>query len=194
MHEVFERRLLGQHHFTGSEIESLAEFDVPEARARSIVDQAVTSAKQTLHEFELSEFLTETRVDPGAVIGRSDFWGTADLIAADAKSRTLLVGDLKTGRVRVDVEFNDQLLAYGLGALPLLDFEPERVVLAIYQPPVNGPRAALWQTTPTTLREFAEFARVQAAQTDLSTTQPTPSIEACQWCPARVICPAHVNA
>lgn len=191
MHEVFERQLLGQHHFTSAEIESLAEFNVPESRARLIVDQAVTSARQTLQQFHLSEFLTETRVDPGAVIGRDDFWGTADLIAADAATRTLLVGDLKTGRGRVDAEFNDQLLSYGLGAMPLLEFEPERVVLAIYQPPVNGVRPSVWQTTPDTLREFAQFARVQAKQTDIKNALPTPSSEACQWCPARTICPAH---
>ncbi len=191
MHTVFERRLLKQHDFTLEEIELLAEFDVVESRARSIVDQAEEAAVATMQQHGLLEFLTETRVDPGAVIGRSDFWGTADLIAADPNTATLLVGDLKTGRGKVEVEFNDQLLAYAVGAEALLQFTPKRVLLAVFQPPVYGKKAAVWETTSDTLREFAQFARERAQLTDLTTTAPTPSDKACQWCPARAICPAH---
>ncbi len=191
MHTVFERRLLKQHDFTLEEIELLAEFDVVESRARSIVDQAEEAAVATMQQHGLLEFLTETRVDPGAVIGRSDFWGTADLIAADPNTATLLVGDLKTGRGKVEVEFNDQLLAYAVGAEALLQFTPKRVLLAVFQPPVYGKKAAVWETTSDTLREFAQFARERAQLTDLTTTAPTPSDKACQWCTARAICPAH---
>ena len=194
MHTVFERRLLNRHNFTHDEIESLAQFDVPESRARLIVDQAEVAARSTMQQHGFVEFLTETRVDPGAVIGRSDFWGTADLIAADPHTATLLVGDLKTGRSKVEPEFNDQLLAYGLGALSLLKFTPRRVLLAVFQPPVYGTRAAVWETTPDVLSEFANYARDRAQLTDSAATVPTPSVEACQWCPAKANCPAHANA
>ena len=191
MHSVFERALLGQHDFTSAEIEYLAELDVSEMRARTIVCQAAQAARHTLRQLYLAEFLTETRVDPGAVIGRDDFWGTADLIAADAITKTLLVADLKTGRGRVEVEFNDQLLSYALGALPLLQFKPTRIVLAIFQPAIYGDRASIWRTTSGVLHRFSEFAIGQASKTDHPDIEPTPSQEACRWCPARAVCPAH---
>jgi hypothetical protein len=191
MHTVFERRLLKQHDFTVEEIDLLAELVVPELRARLIVDQAQEAAHATMRQHGLTEFLTETRVDPGAVIGRSDFWGTADLIAANPSTATLLVGDLKTGRGKVEVEFNDQLLSYALGAKALLRFTPKRVLLAVFQPPVHGDQAAVWETTPQTLRDFSRYARDRAQLTDSPTSVPTASHEACQWCPAKAICPAH---
>lgn len=191
MHAVFERRLLNQHDFTPEEIELLAEFDVSQSRAQLIVNQAEAAARTTLQQHNLVEFLTETRVDPGAVIGRTDFWGTADLIAADQNTGTLLVGDLKTGRGRVEVEFNDQLLSYAVGAEALLEFTPHRIVLAVFQPPVYGNRAALWETTVDTLRDFSRYAGERARLTDASSVEPTPSDEACQWCPAKAVCPAH---
>lgn len=193
MHAVFERRLLDKHDFTCEEIDLLAQFDVVEWRARMIVNQAEVAARCVLKENNLTEFLVETRVDPGAVIGRTDFWGTADLIAADKSTSTLLVGDLKTGRGRVEVEFNDQLLAYAVGAEVLLDFTPRRVLLAIFQPPVYGTRAAVWETTTETLSEFSRYAGERARITDSKLVVPTPSDEACQWCPARAVCPAHIT-
>lgn len=191
MHSVFERRLLNQHDFTSEEIKLLEELDFAESRARLIVDQAEVAVHSTMKQHGLRDFLTETRVDPGAVIGRKDFWGTADLIAADPNSATLLVGDLKTGRGRVEVEFNDQLLAYAVGAESLLKFTPRRVLLVVFQPPVYGSRAAVWETTTDTLRDFSKYALERAQLTDSLSTPPTPSHEACQWCPARTICPAH---
>jgi Protein of unknown function (DUF2800) len=103
MHAVFERLLLNQGHLTTEEIEELSMLDVGEQRARLIIDQGVQAARQTLAHYRLSEFITEVRVNPGHRIGRDDFWGTADLVAADAQRRILMVGDLKTGRGRVDV-------------------------------------------------------------------------------------------
>ncbi len=191
MHAVFERRLLNQNDFTADEFELLAELDVSELRARQIVDQAEVAARTTLQQHKLTEFLTETRVDPGVVIGRTDFWGTADLIAADPNTGTLLVGDLKTGRGRVEVEFNDQLLSYAVGAEALLEFTPHRVVLAVFQPPVYGNRAALWETTVETLRDFSRYASERARLTDVPSVEPTPSEEACQWCPAKAVCPVY---
>ena len=191
LHDVFERRLLGASDFTEQEFELLAQLEIESKRARSIVDQASAAASEVMARYGVTEFLTEVRVDPGITIGRSDFWGTADLVAADAKSRTLIVGDLKTGRARVDVEGNDQLLSYGVGAISLLEFVPERVVLAIFQPPVWGSRAAVWETDMNTLQEFSAFAKQQAEQTDLATCNPLPSQEACAWCPAKNICEAH---
>ena len=83
------------------------------------------------------------------------------------------------------------MLCYGLGGLALLDFVPERIVLAVIQPPLLGSSAAVWVTDIQTLNEFKQFASTQAALTDDPNCQPNPSAEVCQWCPAKSICPAH---
>jgi hypothetical protein len=193
LHAVVERQLLGQSHLHEHEIEMLAEFDVGEMRARMIVDQGVSAARSAMARHRMSEFLVETRVDPGHTMGRTDFWGTADLIAANADTRTLLVGDLKTGRGRVEVEANDQMLSYALGALELMDFEPQRIVLAIFQPMLLGDRPALWETGLDTLYLFRSYIAERAAMTDRDDVEPEPSDEACQWCPARAVCPAWTS-
>lgn len=191
MHTAFERSLLGQGTLTSDEIEALAELDVGESKATKIVDQAVTAARKLLLRYDISEFLTEQRVDPGELMERDDFWGTADLIGANEATNTLLIADLKTGRGRVDPQYNEQMLSYGVGSLSLIDFEPQRVVLAIIQPPLLGDSAAIWEADAVTLREFMVFAATKAALTDDPNEQPTPSGPACQWCPAKQICPAH---
>lgn len=190
MHTVFERQLLNQSHLHEPEIEFLLECGVPEVRARQIIDQGVRAARRVLSQFQITEYLTETRVDPGQAIGRTDFWGTADLIGAEPKNRTLLVGDLKTGRGRVDVVANDQLLSYAVGALALVNFKPTRIVLAIFQPPLLGDVPAVWETDAHTLDQFCKFIKKRAALTDVDDHPPQPSEEACLWCPAKQVCPA----
>ncbi len=191
MHDVFERRMLNQGDFSAKELDRLAQLEVSERRARQIVGDAITAAYTVLRRYGLEEFMTETRVNPGERLGRFDYWGTADLIAANADSGILLVGDLKTGRGRVDVEFNDQLLSYALGALALIDFKPRQIVLAIFQPPIHGGMPVTWETTLETVEAFAQFASKRASLTDDATTAPQPSQDACMWCPARSVCPIH---
>lgn len=191
MHNVFERKMLNQGDFTEEELIALESYDVSELRARKIVSHGVAAANRALRQYKLKEFLTETRVNPGKLIGRSDYWGTADLIAADEKTRTLLVGDLKTGRGRISVVGNEQLLSYACGSLELLDFVPQRVVLAIIQPPLLADKPNFWETTLDTLTAFMQFVKARALLTDCPDTPPQPSESACMWCPAKPICPQH---
>jgi hypothetical protein len=193
MHTVFERLLLNQEHLNSTEIETLSQLDFGEQRARLIIDQGVAAARTALSRYRLTEFVTEVRVDPGRRIGRCDFWGTADLIGADSERQVLLVGDFKTGRARVDVRNNTQLMCYALGSLDLVDFTPERVILAILQPPVLGSNPAIWETNISELRTFEKYVIGQAALTDQVETPPTPSKEACLWCPAKVVCPVWLD-
>lgn len=189
MHSVFERLLLNQEHLSPAEIEELSQLDFGEQRARQIIDQGVTAARVAMSRYKLSEFVTEVRVDPGRCIERDDFWGTADLIGADPHQRILLVGDFKTGRGRVDVRENKQLMSYALGSLELLNFTPERVILAILQPPLWGGNPAIWETSLMDLHAFEQYVKAQASLTDRIDTQPTPSEDACVWCPAKAVCP-----
>lgn len=192
MHTVFERLLLNQEHLTLDEIKCLRLLDVGEQRARQIIDQGVQAARHTLVQYRLKEFLTEVRVNPGRRIGRDDFWGTADVVGADAQRRILMVGDLKTGRGRVNVRNNTQLLSYGLGGLDLINFIPERVIFAIFQPPLWGAKPVLWETNFQALLDFESHVSVQAEKTDRPGIPPTPKDEACQWCPAKAVCPVFV--
>lgn len=194
LHSVYERRLQQLGDFRENELEQLLAFDWSEKRSRQTIDQALTATYTALEKYGLTEFLTEMRVDPGTTIGRSDFWGTADLVSADVTNGVLLVGDLKTGRGKVDVDFNDQLMSYAVGCLELLDFEPKRVVLGIFQPPVSGSHPALWETDFQTLKKFSDFAKHQAFLTDQIGLPPSPSAEACLWCQAKSVCPAQVRA
>ena len=191
MHTAFERSMLGQGDFKKEEIQQLDTFDVGERRARLIVEQGVEAAHKLLALYGITEYLCEQRVDPGQFIGRSDYLGTADLVAANESSKTFLIADFKTGRGRVDPQYNEQMLSYALGALALIEFVPERIILAIIQPPLLKSEAAVWVTDMTTLEQFMVFARTQAALTDDSECEPNPSAESCQWCPAKAICPAH---
>jgi hypothetical protein len=192
MHEVFERLMLGGDHFYPEELEALDLLDWGEAHARKIVDSSVTAAKRALSQYGITEFVTETRVNPGARFGREDLWGTGDLIGACSKQKILMVGDLKTGRGRVDPEFNDQLLTYSVGALELIDFVPEIVVMAIFQPTIYGVNPALWETDMNVLSQFESFLKERAEATDIPDLPPSPSPSACKWCPAKSICPAHL--
>lgn len=191
MHTVFERSMLGQGDITQQEILELGFLEVGQSKAKLIVDQGVEAAHKVLAQYGIEDYLCEQRVDPGQLIGRSDFWGTADLVGVNDLDKTLLVADLKTGRGRVDPHFNEQMLSYALGSLVLIDFVPERIVLAVIQPPLLKNTAAVWVTDMATLNQFKEFARTQAALTDDLQCEPSPSPEVCQWCPAKSICPAH---
>jgi len=191
MHTVFERRMLGQGDMTQQEILELGFLEVGQSKAKLIVDQGVEAAHKVLAQYGIEDYLCEQRVDPGQLIGRSDFWGTADLVGANESDKTLLVADLKTGRGQVAPQFNEQMLSYALGSLALIDFVPERIVLAIIQPPVLKNTTAVWVTDMAALNQFKEFARNQAALTDDVQCEPSPSPEVCQWCPAKSICPAH---
>lgn len=193
MHSGFERALLGVGHLTRSEVEALQQLGVSEERARQMVDQGVSAARSLLSRYHLTEFLTEHRVNPGARIKRSDFWGTADLIAACDGQGVLLVADFKTGRLPVEPQENAQMLAYASGCLDLLSFEPSRVVLAVLQPPVWGDQASVWETDLPTLHAFEAYAQTQAASTDLLDVTPNPSEAACQWCRGRAVCPAFTH-
>ena len=102
------------------------------------------------------------------------------------------MGDLKTGRGRVSADHNDQLLTYLIGALRRITFTPREIVLAVIQPVHYGAMANIWRTDMVTAEQFQRFLAERAALTDVD-TPPEPSDEACRWCPARPICPAHTD-
>lgn len=119
--------------------------------------------------------------------------GTADVVAFNEDKSILEIADLKTGRQWVDSD-SPQMKIYALGVLKkYLSHSFEIIRLTIVQPQTGENRTHVM--TATELHEWADnvlMPSVNAAVKD--TTDPTPSKEACQYCPAKMICPAQTKA
>jgi len=124
--------------------------------------------------------------------------GTADVVGLNKDK--LIVSDLKTGKGWVDAD-SDQLKIYALGAIRYAlggikstkrngIKPPQNIELRIVQPHHGDVRShsmtysELWHWYKNTLQP----AVVATADAD---SQPTPSDSACQYCPAKVVCPAQ---
>ena len=62
-----------------------------------------------------------------------DCWGTSDAVIL-GKNNRMVVADLKSGNFPVDVNFNEQLMTYSLGALARWGDENTVVEITIIQP------------------------------------------------------------
>lgn len=121
-------------------------------------------------------------------------FGTADFVALlknSDGSYTLIVGDLKTGRHKVNAAENKQMMLYAMGLMRKYSrtYEISAVKLFIFQPYAGG--ADEWDTTPTALEHFGKFASKQALKAldayqrgkkGLTAADFRPSNDACQWC------------
>ena len=120
-----------------------------------------------------------------------DLGGTADVLAYSVEKDTLVIADLKTGRGYVDAD-SDQMKIYAIGAMRSLKEEFRNIELAIIQPHHGEPR-----THKMTFKELNEWAAKNLTPALVAiaegSTTPTPSEKACQWCPAKATCPAHVE-
>lgn len=133
-------------------------------------------------------------------------FGTADLVAVIPRtdgSFMLLVGDLKTGRHRVEAKENKQLMLYALAILAKLKrlYNVTLVRLAIFQPYCGGPSE--WDITPEGLAIFQKFASKRAIEAldvyyggkkNLKASHFKPSADACQWCRFNEKCNARAKA
>jgi hypothetical protein len=119
--------------------------------------------------------------------------GTADVVAFNEDKSILEIADLKTGRQWVDAD-SPQMKIYALGVLKkYLSHSFEIIRLTIVQPQTGENRTHIM--TATELHEWADnvlMPAVNAAVKD--TTEPTPFKDACQYCPAKMICPAQTKA
>lgn len=144
-------------------------------------------------------FYVERKVDLSGVLNVPEQFGTADAIVVVGSE--LQVHDLKYGYRKVRAENNEQLLLYALGVLAemdLLGVEIDRVRLVIHQPRVSETPDE-WDIDVADLRKFGEWAaeRVKASRAIPALATPTgllpyltPGDKQCQWCRAKVKCPA----
>lgn len=133
-------------------------------------------------------------------------FGTADLIAVQELANTdehmLIIGDLKTGRHRVEAKENKQLMLYALGVYRRLKrrYNITVVRLVIFQPYAGG--ASEWDISVEGLELFAKFARKRAllaldayfrGKKNLKASDFRPSADGCQWCRFSEQCAARTK-
>lgn len=133
-------------------------------------------------------------------------FGTADLVAVQELANTdehmLIIGDLKTGRHRVEAKENKQLMLYALGVYRRLKrrYNIKIVRLAIFQPYAGG--ASEWDISVEGLELFAKFAQKRAllaldayfrGKKNLKASDFKPSVDGCQWCRFSEQCAARTK-
>lgn len=133
-------------------------------------------------------------------------FGTADLVAVQELANTdehmLIIGDLKTGRHRVEAKENKQLMLYALGVYRRLKrrYSVTTVRLVIFQPYAGG--ASEWDISVEGLELFAKFAQKRAllaldayfrGKKNLKASDFRPSVDGCQWCRFSEQCAARTK-
>jgi len=149
------------------------------------VNRAVAACK----DWKKGDLLIEHRFDLSQI--HQGLFGTADCVIFDRSAKTLRVYDYKHGAgIAVDVENNDQLKYYALGALITTDYKPETVELVIVQPrcPHEGGIVRKWAFPTIDLIDFSSDLKAFAVATE----DPNAVLKAgehCQFCPAAPMCP-----
>ncbi|HDV7708868.1 TPA: DUF2800 domain-containing protein [Escherichia coli] len=133
-------------------------------------------------------------------------FGTADLVAVQELANTdehmLIIGDLKTGRHRIEAKENKQLMLYALGVYRRLKrrYNITTVRLVIFQPYAGG--ATEWDISVEGLELFAKFAQKRAllaldayfrGKKNLKASDFKPSVDGCQWCRFSEQCAARTK-
>lgn len=133
-------------------------------------------------------------------------FGTADIVAVQELANTdehmLIIGDLKTGRHRVEAKENKQLMLYAIGVYRRLKrrYNITVVRLVIFQPYAGG--ASEWDISVEGLELFAKFAQKRAllaldayyrGKKNLKASDFRPSVDGCQWCRFSEQCAARTK-
>ena len=118
--------------------------------------------------------------------------GTADVVAYNLDKSILEIADLKTGRQWVDAD-SAQMKIYALGIMGKLVKVFDTVRLTIVQPQTGENRTHV--TTGDELMHWKNYNLIPAAVSAADgRSEPTPFKDACQYCPAKMICPAQTKA
>lgn len=113
--------------------------------------------------------------------------GTADVLGYSNVTRKLTIADLKTGRGYVDAD-SEQMKIYALAAMASNILQPTEIEFQIIQPHHGEKR--IHTMSAAALREWERDTLLPAIADAISDNPPyRPSESACQWCPAKHICP-----
>jgi hypothetical protein len=192
LHAAMEAAIRGvRGGLTDADVMEIVAHDFCPVKAAGILNSALESVCAIVGRFDIGELWLESRVWPLAE--RGDLWGTADIVGLSRCGTVIVVGDLKTGRGRVDPEYNDQLLLYGLGALRAIGqraMDVTTIALAIIQPLTMSAGFRVWECDRDLMREFEDYVRAKCAVIDAGGGEPDEGAW-CQYCPGRKVCPAH---
>lgn len=133
-----------------------------------------------------AEFLMEQKFHLKHI--HPDLYGTSDFTIKEEFGR-LVVIDFKYGQgVAVDVEENEQLLYYALGAAYGGTYS--EIELVIVQPRAEHPNGPIrsWKTDNDFLMGFAKELKAAALLTQ-EENAPLKDGDHCRWCAAKAICP-----
>lgn len=133
-------------------------------------------------------------------------FGTADMVMVVPRTdgtHMLIVGDLKTGRHKVEAYNNKQLMLYALGIMRKLSvtYEITLVRLVIFQPYCGG--SSEWDIEPSGLETFRKFASkgaikaldaMRRGKKGLKKEDFHPVAAACEWCRFADQCSARNKA
>ena len=143
----------------------------------------------------LKHELGMVKIEQYGVAYETDFvkvGGTADVVAYNIDKSVLVIADLKTGRAWVDAD-SAQMKIYALGVMNKLCKVFDKVALTIVQPQTGENRHYI-MTGDELLQWKEEVLMPAAVEAVNSRSEPKLSKEACQWCPAKMICPAQTKA
>lgn len=160
-------------------------------KMREPLEIYVSTIENDKKEFNhICHSFVEVRLDLSSVYPGA--FGTADHITHWPALKFLRVYDLKFGAgLAVDVEDNDQLKYYALGALLKVNQPIEDVELVIVQPRCPHPDGYVrrWKFKAFDLLEFAADVHYYAKRTEDPNAELNPG-EHCRFCPASGTCPA----
>lgn len=199
-HEVAELCLKGRgdpHDYVGETFRHDGFSFVVNAEMAEAVRVYVDFVRQTFGR-DPSAYEVEARVDLSFV--KEGMFGTADLIAfaeGDDGQAQMWVCDYKHGKgVAVDIEDNEQLLYYALGALRRYHNKPvDEVVLSIIQPRHYSTEEAIrtWAVPVSYVEAYGIDLYVAAHSADADDAALNPG-RWCRFCPAAGVCPANRDA
>ena len=169
--------------------EENCEFALEHMKAIWAIEDEFTQAAMLVPQYQIfvEKFLPYIET-PTHKVG-----GTADVFGHSYESRKLIIADLKTGRGYVDAD-SEQLKLYALAAMEIngLYQDIDTVELQIIQP-FHGEVRKHTMTTQE-LVDWEHYVLIPAIENALNPTfPPVPSDSACQYCPAKTICPAQAN-
>lgn len=179
--QLLEHRLKGFKHFEGAQAYPKEMLDAVEVYVSTVLKDVEGS--------NFTEHLIEHKFDLSAV--HPGLFGTADCVVNFPKRGILRVYDYKHGAgVSVDVENNEQLMYYGLGAMLSSGFKAKQVELVIVQPRCAHTDGVVrrWQFPAIDLLDFAADLKMYAERTE-DPNAPLASGEHCRFCNAAPTCP-----
>lgn len=160
---------------------------------KSFVQVYLDAIRDRLHEG--ATLLVEQRLNSGLqsmLYGPSEGTGDATIIAPQFK--LIEIHDLKYGMgIRVEVNGNEQLMDYGLGAINLAEslgykVDDWQVRMVIHQPRLDS--MTDHDMTVRDLRAWGASVQATLDAVDRGETKYAPSDGACRWCPKKATCTA----